>query len=316
MPDLNHTHQTYDNFVLESRFKDQYESKLDLMQFCEVDDSLVGVAGDKVKINTYTATNGTQTLVMGEGNTENIEVGYETKEYVIELLQNRFPYYDEEEMRDPLVVQKGIDHMAVDMFNTVNGKAMTAFTKASIQAVVKQLDFDAFVDGVALFPNNEAEALDIFCFINSKDKAKTRKLLKDDLKYIEAYVRTGYIGTVNGVNLYVSNIAKEGEPILATKGAVTYYRKKGIEIEQDRDKNIRLNKIYSREYGIFAFTDATKAVKLIVDSTATATKSYVKTADTELASGKTYYTFANGKYTAVSSPVKAKLGEYFELVTI
>lgn len=316
MPDLNHTHQSYDNFVLESRFKDQYESKLDLMQFCEVDDSLVGVAGDKVKINTYTATNGTQTLVMGEGNTENIEVGYETKEYVIELLQNRFPYYDEEEMRDPLVVQKGIDHMAVDMFNTVNGKAMTAFTKASIQAVVKQLDFDAFVDGVALFPNNEAEALDIFCFINSKDKAKTRKLLKDDLKYIEAYVRTGYIGTVNGVNLYVSNIAKEGEPILATKGAVTYYRKKGIEIEQDRDKNIRLNKIYSREYGIFAFTDATKAVKLIVDSTATATKSYVKTVDTELASGKTYYTFANGKYTAVSSPVKAKLGEYFELVTV
>lgn len=316
MSELNHTHKCYDNEVLASKFQDQYDSKLDLMQFCTVDDSLVGVAGDKVVINTYTATDGTQVLVMGEGNTENIEVSYEPTEYTIELLQNRFPYYDEEEMRDPLVVDKGIDHMAVNMFNTANGKAMEAFKKASIVAKVKALNFDSIVDGVALFPNNEAESLTIFGFVNPRDKAKIRKALKDDLKYVEAYIRTGYIGTVNGVNLYNSNICAEGELILATKEAVTYYRKKGTEIEQERDANIRLNKIYSRQYGIFAFTDATKAVKLIVDSTATDTKTYVKTTDTDVATDKTYYTLADGVYTAVQSPAKAKIGTYYELVTM
>ena len=60
----------YPNHVLENRFEDQYNSKLDLMQFCTVDDSLVGTAGDTKKINTYTATDGTQVLAMGEGNTE------------------------------------------------------------------------------------------------------------------------------------------------------------------------------------------------------------------------------------------------------
>ena len=58
--------KTYPNHVLENRFENQYATKLDLMQFCTVDDSLTGVAGDKVKINTYTATEGTETLAMGE----------------------------------------------------------------------------------------------------------------------------------------------------------------------------------------------------------------------------------------------------------
>ena len=37
---------------------------------------------------------------------------------------------------------------------------------------------------------------------------------------------------------------------------------KGTEVEQERDANIRKNTVYSRKYGIFAFTDATQAVKL------------------------------------------------------
>lgn len=264
---LNHTHKAYDNEVLASRFEDQYQSKLDLMQFCTVDDSLEGVAGDKIVINTYTATNGTQTLKMGEGNTENIEVSFTPTEYTIELLQNRFPYYDEEEMKDPKIVEKGIDHMAVDMFNTANGKAMAEFKKATLKAEVQKFDFDAFVDGVALFPNNESEDFNIFALVNPKDKAEIRKNLKDDLKYVEAYVRTGYIGTVNGVNLYNSNIASQGEIILATKEAVKYIRKKGTEIEQKREPNVRLNEIFSRQYGVFAFDDATKAVKLVKKTT-------------------------------------------------
>ena len=79
-----------------NNFENQYATKLDLMQFCTIDDSLAGVAGDTVKINTYTATDGTETLAMGEGNTRDIEVSYETKDYTIELLQNRFSYFDHE----------------------------------------------------------------------------------------------------------------------------------------------------------------------------------------------------------------------------
>ena len=251
----------YPNHILENRFEDQYNSKLDLMQFCTVDDSLVGTAGDTKKINTYTATDGTQVLAMGEGNTESIEVSYETKEYKIELLQNRFPYYDEEAMNDPLVIEKGLNHMAVDMFNTANAKAMAEFNKATISIPVTAFDFNAFVDGAAALAF-EGEDVPVFALVHKNDVKEIRKNLKDSLQYVEAYVRTGYIGTVNGVSIYTSNEATEGSPILATKKAVTYFSKKGTEVAQDREENIRKNTVYSRKYGIFAFTDATQAVKL------------------------------------------------------
>lgn len=252
----------YPNHVLENRFEDQYNSKLDLMQFCTIDNSLVGTAGDTKKINTYTATNGTEVLEMGEGNTKDIEVSYETKEYKIELLQNRFPYFDEEEMNDPLVVEKGLNHMSVDMFNTANAKAMAAFNEASLSVPVTAFNFDAFVDGAAMLPF-EGEDVSVFALIHKDDVKEIRKNLKDTLQYVEAYARTGYIGTVNGVSIQISNEATAGTIILATKKAVTYFTKKGTEVEQEREANIRKNTVYSRKYGIFAFTDATQAVKLV-----------------------------------------------------
>ena len=59
-------HTIYDNFYLSNEVEDQYNSHLDLQQFCTVDNSLVGTAGMLRKINRYKATNGTQKLGMGE----------------------------------------------------------------------------------------------------------------------------------------------------------------------------------------------------------------------------------------------------------
>lgn len=264
---LNHTHVIYDNFVLANEIEDQFNSHLDLMRFCTVDNSLVGVAGDKKIIHVYRATNGTEKLEMGEGNTKNIQVSYAPEEYVITLAQNRFPYYDEEVMKDPMVVQVGLGHAATDMFNTVNDEIFTEFNKASLRIYTgganTAIDFGSFVDAVALLNLENLEGVEIFGFVNPKDMAALRKTLKDDLKFVESFVRTGYVGTVAGVNLYTKKDAEEGTIIIGTKEAVTMFNKKGVEVEQERDANIRLNEIYSRKYYLAALTDATKAVKII-----------------------------------------------------
>ena len=49
---------------------------------------------------------------------------------------------------------------------------------------------------------------------------------------------------------------------MATRDAVTLFNKKGVEIEQERDANIRKNSIWSRKYYLAALTDATKVVKI------------------------------------------------------
>ena len=66
----------YSNFYLSNEVEDQFKSHLDLQPFCTVDDNLVGTPGMIRKINVYKATDGTEKLTMGSGNTKSIEVGY------------------------------------------------------------------------------------------------------------------------------------------------------------------------------------------------------------------------------------------------
>lgn len=260
---LNHNHQVYPNHIIEKTIEDQFNSHLNLMQFCTLDNSLVGVAGDTKKIRVYRATDGTQKLAMGEGNTENIEVAYSEKEYTILLAQNRFPYYDEEQMRDPMVVDTGVRHMSTDMFNMTQGEIYAEFMKASQIVNASAFDFAAFVDAIATLNREHGESEECFAFVAPADMAAIRKTLKDDLKYVEAYVKQNYVGTVAGCNLYIKKDATPGTIVGGTKKAVTYFNKKGVEVEQERDANTRLNEIYSRKYYLVALTDETECFKIV-----------------------------------------------------
>lgn len=257
-------HKIYDNFVLANEIEDQYNSHLDLVRFCTVDNSLTGVPGMIKKVNTYTATNGTEKVAMGVGNSKDIEVTYTPAEYKILTAQNRFYYYDEQEMTDPLVVQTGLRHMAVDMFNTVNADIFAEFNKATQTVTATTPNFDAFVDAAALLKSENLEGLELFAFLNPADVAKTRKALKDTLQYVESFARTGYVGTVAGINLYTKKDAVENTIVGGTREAVTLFNKKGTEVEQDRDADIRKNLIWSRKYYLAAITDYTKAFKITI----------------------------------------------------
>ena len=259
-------HKIYDNFYLSNEVEDQFNSHLNLQTFCTVDNSLVGEAGMKRKINVYSATNGTEKVAMGAGNTKSIEVTFAEKEYEILLAQNRFEYFDEQAMIDPMLVPVGVRHMGTDMFNHVNTDIFAEFKKATLEQPTAAFDFAAFVDAQAQLNLENLEGVSIFGFVCPADMAKVRKALKDDLKYVEAFAKNGYVGTVGGVNLFTKKDATAGEIIIATKEAVTLFNKKGVEIEQPPrdagDANIRKNTILSRKYYLAALTDATKAVKI------------------------------------------------------
>lgn len=255
-------HTIYSNFVLANTIEDQYNSYLDLIRFCTVDNSLVGTPGMVKKINCYRATDGTEKLAMGEGNTKDIEVSYTPEEYTILMAQNRFKYFDEQEMIDPMVVETGMRHMAVDMFNTVNADIFAEFNKATLKVETAAFDFGAFADAAAKLNSEHVEGLELFAFVCADDMAKIRKTLKDELKYVEAFARQGYVGTVAGWNLYQKKDAVAGTIVGGTREAVTLFNKKGTEVEQDRDSDIRENTVWSRKYYLAALTDATKAVKI------------------------------------------------------
>lgn len=259
-------HVIYENYVLANEIEDQFNSHLDLMRFCTIDNSLVGTAGMTKKINVYSATDGTEKLEMGKGNTKDIEVSYADKDYTILLAQNRFYWYDEQEMTDPLVVTTGMRHMGTDMFNTVNADIFAEFGKATIEVPATTLNFDVFADAGAALNVENLAGIEKFAFVSPKDMAKIRKACKDSLSYIQNFIGQGYVGTLGDWNLYVKKDATEGEIRGGTRQAVTMFNKRGVEVEQDRDKDIRKNIVWSRKYYLAALTDATKAVKIVLNA--------------------------------------------------
>jgi hypothetical protein len=283
-------HTIYDNFYLSNEVEDQFNSHLDLQKFVVVDNSLVGEPGMLRKINRYRATNATQKLTMGNGNTQSIEVSYGAREYRIAMAQNRFQYYDEQAMTDPMLVPVGVRHMGTDMFNTVNADLFGEFNKATQIIVTSALGFDAFADAVSMMniegTDNDPQSIFAFAFVCPSDVAALRKALKDELKYVEAFARTGYIGTVAGVNVYTKKDAVKGTIVTAVLGAVTLFNKKGTEVETPArsadEANVRLNTIFSRKYYIAALTDERKAVKIVQGTAAVSS-------DTSVNTSKTYY---------------------------
>lgn len=257
---LNHTHVVYDNTILENKIEDFLTTALDVAQYATHDDSLTQSAGMKKVVNKYTATGNVEDVLMGEGNTEDIEVAFDSVEYTVGVTQGRFPYYDEEAMTDPMVVDVGLKKLAAQMTNDLTAKIVKELDKTKLVINSATWTFNQIVDAIAMFPDEEISGL--FLLVNKAQVADLRKNLGDSLKYVEDFVRTGYIGTVCGVPVIATNAVKAGEAYLATKEAVTIFTKKGSEIEQERDANVRLNKIYARKVMLVALTDDTKVIKL------------------------------------------------------
>jgi hypothetical protein len=258
-------HVLYENFYLSNTVEDALNSHLDLSRFVTVDNSLVGHAGMKRIINRYTATGSAEELAMGKGNTGSIEVQMTPVEYEIKLVQNKFAYYDEQEMQDPMVVPVGMDKAGAILFNKMNEDIFAELNKTSLEVSATALDFDAFVDASAKLNLENLAGVEKFAFVCPLDVAEIRKNMKDTLQYVQAYATQDYVGsTVGGVHLYTKKDAVKGEVIVATKEAVTLFNKKGVETEQERDGNTRENRIFSRKYYFVALTDETKAVKIKV----------------------------------------------------
>ena len=257
--------KVYENFVLENKLESILTTKVDLSNYVTPDYSLTQEAGMKKTINKYKAVGNVEDLKMGEGNTGDIKSTFEPAEYEVTVTQGRGVYYDEEAMKDPMIVDTIIKGMAETMVNDFNTKAIEEMKKADL---IIECDFatstsgylfDKVVDALALFGEDESN---LTILINPNHKAYFRKQLKDDLKYSEGFVRTGYIGSVSGVPVVISKAVPDSCAFIVNKEAVTLFIKKGSEAEQDRDADHRKNTMWLRKVALVALTDSTKLVEL------------------------------------------------------
>lgn len=252
-------HQVYENVVLSSKLNDILTTSVNMNDYMTIDTSLAENAGMKKKVITYTSTGNVEALGMGEGNSTSLEVQKSEVEYTAKTYQGKFAFYDEEEATDPMVADTGLKHSSDNMINAFTAAAVAEMDKATL-SVSGAWSFDTVVDAIAKMNVENEEGL--FLLVSPADKAAIRKALRDDLKYVEGFVRAGYIGTVCGAAVIVSKAIPAGTGYLATKEAITCFIKKDTETEYERDADTRNNTYWVRKVGIVALTDATKIVKI------------------------------------------------------
>jgi hypothetical protein len=256
-------HTIYENIILSNKINDILTTQIDLNSYMTIDTSMTEQAGMKKIINTYTATGAVEELGMGEGNSTEITVSFVPAEYEVKTYQGKFAFYDEQEMTDPMVVDAGLEGSAKTMINTFTAKAIEEMGKATLEVPASAWSFETVVDAIAKMNLENEEGL--FLLISPADQANFRKALKDDLKYAEGFVRTGYIGSVCGAPVIVSKAVPAGTGFLATKDAVSVFIKKDTETEYDRNPDTRHNAYWVRKVAVVALTDATKVVKITVE---------------------------------------------------
>lgn len=255
-------HTIYENEVLSNKINDILTTQIDLNSYMTIDTSLTENAGMKKVVNTYTASGNIEELAMGQGNASEITVSFTPTEYEVKTFQGKFAFYDEQEMTDPMVVEVGLDGSAKTMINTFTAKAIAEFEKATLEVPSASWSFNTVVDAIAKMNLENEDGL--FLLISPADQAAFRKALKDDLKYSEGFVRTGYIGSVCGVPVIVSKAVPANKGYLATKEAVSVFIKKDTETEYERDADTRKNSYWIRKVAVVALTDATKVVKITI----------------------------------------------------
>ena len=251
----------YENIVLESKVKDFLDTKLDVSQFYTHDDSMTENAGMKKVVNVYDAVGNVQDLLEGEGNTTEIEVSFTPVEYVASTVQGKFAITDEAIMKDETALDTGLAKLSAQIVNNINGKFVAELGKATLTSTYSTtgITFDNIVDALALVGEDDTN---YNLFINPAQRAQLRKNLKDSLQYVEDFARTGYIGSVSGVNVYTSDLVPADTAYLFNVSAVTVFTKKDIEVEIERIANTRNNIFYGRVVNVVANTDLGKCVKI------------------------------------------------------
>lgn len=257
--------QYYDNFVLEQRVQDYLSTKLGMSQFLTLDSSLTEAPGMKKFINTYKKNGVAEDVAEGAGNANLLSVSYEPKEYDVKVAQATFKYSDEQMMKDPYYVDKGVEAVAESLINKFTKEAIEELRTGSLEVAVSTLGYEAVVDALAELNLESGEDAGYMMLVSPKGKAEIQKNLAGQLMYVEAFARTGYVGSLCGIPIYVSKAFVEDddcEALIVSPEAVRCFVKKSPYIEQSRDIEKRQNTVVGGQVYVIALVNDDKVVRI------------------------------------------------------
>ena len=249
----------YANKVLEAKAKDLLLTSVNTRNLMTIDSELSQTAGMVKTINVYTYNGSAEELGIGEGNSNRGSISYTGKDYEVKMVQQAFDYFDEDFMKDNTIVDNMVKGANQVMVNKMTSDFIGELAKANLTSTFTTFGYEAIVDGISAL-NIEDES-ELFVVIPNSWKKDLRKDADYKAARMGEVVYNGQVGTICGIPVIATNALTDAAYVM-TKEAVKLFIKKDVEVEQDRDADIRQNSVYLRTAYLVALVDATKIVKL------------------------------------------------------
>ena len=254
----------YANKVIEAKAKDLLSTAINTRNLMTIDDSLTQEAGMTKTINVYTYSGEAEELAAGVGNTASKRgnISYTGNDYTVKMVQQAFDYTDEDFMKDNTIVDNMLKGANQVMINKMTSDFLTECAKATLKQTFTKgsaIGYDTIVDAISKL-NLEDES-EVFIVIPNAWKASLRKDTDYKSARMGEVIYNGQVGTICGIPVIASK-ALTTKAYVMTKEAVKLFMKKDVEVEQDRDKDKRINSVYLRTAYISALVDATKICEI------------------------------------------------------
>ena len=254
----------YANKVIEAKAKDLLTTAVNTRNLMTVDDSLTQEAGMTKTINVYTYSGEAEELAAGVGNTASKRgnISYTGTDYTVKMVQQAFDYTDEDFMKDNTIVDNMLKGANQVMINKMTSDFLTECAKATLKQTFTKgsaIGYDTIVDAISKL-NLEDES-GVFVVIPNAWKASLRKDQDYKSARMGEVIYNGQVGTICGIPVIASK-ALTTKAYVMTKEAVKLFMKKDVEVEQDRNKDKRINSVYLRTAYICALVDATKICEI------------------------------------------------------
>ena len=254
----------YANKVIEAKAKDLLSTAVNTRNLMTVDDSLTQEAGMTKTINVYTYSGEAEELAAGVGNTASKRgnISYTGTDYTVKMVQQAFDYTDEDFMKDNTIVDNMLKGANQVMINKMTSDFLTECAKATLKQTFTKgsaIGYDTIVDAISKL-NLEDES-GVFVVIPNAWKASLRKDQDYKSARMGEVIYNGQVGTICGIPVIASK-ALTDKAYVMTKEAVKLFMKKDVEVEQDRDKDKRINSVYLRAVYVSALVDATKICEI------------------------------------------------------
>ena len=254
----------YSNKVIEAKAKDLLSTAINTRNLMTIDDSLTQEAGMIKTINVYTYSGEAEELAAGVGNTASKRgnISYTGTDYTVKMVQQAFDYTDEDFMKDDTIVDNMVKGANQVMINKMTSDFLTECAKATLKQTFTKgsaIGYDTIVDAISKL-NLEDES-EVFIVIPNAWKASLRKDTDYKSARMGEVIYNGQVGTICGIPVIASK-ALTTKAYVMTKEAVKLFMKKDVEVEQDRDKDKRINSVYLRTAYVCALVDATKICEI------------------------------------------------------